>query len=321
MLTFLFSFFWYFYGDLKKKEYVDLIYASCSLAAAIVAVALSGLLASSCASRPGRIATSKDQLYSDLRDACDEAANNVASVRVDGVRGLCLSGEINLVMAAQVKQVWSPDFDILIVDLLGGDVMSTLEIVEYFGIGKYDIIVSGNCISSCANWLFPAADEKYILRGAILGWHGGIYRTKEEYIQIIRSLGRVPSNWPSSPDERRAVEDGWKKWRRAAQLQARIFDKRGQSNEMIYALNDAAVCAADDIKLRLTVAEMRSLNDATRGAYWRPSRYLLETRFSMENLYFEDRSEFEKSIITYTDKERIDYTFFVDEACLLARLE
>ncbi|HGE8268061.1 TPA: hypothetical protein ACGD2I_002570 [Aeromonas hydrophila] len=38
---------------------------------------------------------------------------------------------------------------------------------------KLDVQVDGYCLSSCANYVFPAANNKLLGRHAIIGYHGG----------------------------------------------------------------------------------------------------------------------------------------------------
>ena len=36
------------------------------------------------------------------------------------------------------------------------------------------LVITGPCLSSCANYIFVAARRKYVIPGGVVGWHGGI---------------------------------------------------------------------------------------------------------------------------------------------------
>jgi hypothetical protein len=40
---------------------------------------------------------------------------------------------------------------------------------------QLDVVVTGVCLSSCANYVFPAARQKEIRPGAIVAWHGNYH--------------------------------------------------------------------------------------------------------------------------------------------------
>jgi hypothetical protein len=60
---------------------------------------------------------------------------------------------------------------------LGGDAGSALKIGEAVYDSQARLIVNGPCVSSCANYVFLAAREKYVLPGGVVAWHGGVPRT------------------------------------------------------------------------------------------------------------------------------------------------
>lgn len=61
----------------------------------------------------------------------------------------------------------------LVVDSGGGDVEATLRIAQALRPIGYTIIVERICASSCANYLFTAAKEKWIREG-VVGYHGNV---------------------------------------------------------------------------------------------------------------------------------------------------
>lgn len=56
----------------------------------------------------------------------------------------------------------------------GGDVGSALDMADAISESGASLIINGPCLSSCANYIFLAAREKYVLSGGVVAWHGGI---------------------------------------------------------------------------------------------------------------------------------------------------
>jgi hypothetical protein len=60
------------------------------------------------------------------------------------------------------------------VSTFGGDVESALVIAEFLFDHKIDLEVEGVCVSSCANYWFPAANRKIVPVGSYVGFHGDV---------------------------------------------------------------------------------------------------------------------------------------------------
>jgi hypothetical protein len=56
----------------------------------------------------------------------------------------------------------------------GGDVEPSIEIGSAIFMNALDVEVVGDCLSSCANYLFPAGNHKIISGPGVVGWHGNI---------------------------------------------------------------------------------------------------------------------------------------------------
>jgi hypothetical protein len=63
----------------------------------------------------------------------------------------------------------------LLIDSGGGDVAAAIELADWVHARQLDITVTGVCLSSCANYVFPAARNKAIRPGAIVAWHGNYH--------------------------------------------------------------------------------------------------------------------------------------------------
>jgi hypothetical protein len=60
------------------------------------------------------------------------------------------------------------------VSTFGGDVEAALVIADYLHDHKIDLEVEGVCVSSCANYWFPAAHRKIVPVSAYVGFHGDV---------------------------------------------------------------------------------------------------------------------------------------------------
>jgi hypothetical protein len=63
----------------------------------------------------------------------------------------------------------------LIVDSEGGEVEAGIELGDWVFERRIDVIVEGRCLSSCANYVFPAGRKKIIRGGAVVAWHGNYH--------------------------------------------------------------------------------------------------------------------------------------------------
>ena len=55
----------------------------------------------------------------------------------------------------------------------GGEVINSLKLANYIYDNKVNLILSDYCLSSCANYIFPASLIKIIKMDTVLGFHGG----------------------------------------------------------------------------------------------------------------------------------------------------
>lgn len=56
----------------------------------------------------------------------------------------------------------------------GGSVDAAIDVARWVHRNRIDVVVDGGCISSCANYIFPAGKAKHIVVGGVVAWHGTI---------------------------------------------------------------------------------------------------------------------------------------------------
>jgi hypothetical protein len=73
----------------------------------------------------------------------------------------------------------------------GGEVSISIDFGVWVFVNKLDVIVEKACLSSCANYVFPAGRKKIILPGAVVAWHGSIlqrnFQTESQLREQIKN--------------------------------------------------------------------------------------------------------------------------------------
>ncbi len=97
-------------------------------------------------------------------------------------------GPITAETASDFFAIVKPTTKQIIISSGGGDVEAGLKIAQYMSDRSIDIVVDGICVSSCANYLFLAANRKTVLPGSWLGFHGGAKTTIANIKSIVDKL-------------------------------------------------------------------------------------------------------------------------------------
>lgn len=88
----------------------------------------------------------------------------------------------------------------LLVSSSGGDVSASLALGRVVNSLALDVEVQGLCMSSCANYIFPAGRRKRIADGAIVVWHGSAMQ------KDFRTLVAKWDDIQSLPEGKRTTE-------------------------------------------------------------------------------------------------------------------
>ena len=97
-----------------------------------------------------------------------------ASVIADG-DAVIFKGRIDAASTAQfLSLLQTPTITRLVITSGGGDVAAALDMAEAIHARQLDIEVPRACLSSCANYVFPAGRRKTLGRPDAVGWHGNI---------------------------------------------------------------------------------------------------------------------------------------------------
>ena len=77
----------------------------------------------------------------------------------------------------------------LVINSSGGETIAAMQMAKWVHDNNVDIVVDNTCLSSCANYIFPAGKNKKISNSGIVGWHGGAFQKDfRERVRIVSSL-------------------------------------------------------------------------------------------------------------------------------------
>lgn len=139
------------------------------------------LLTASClAASPGVFASSSEGDFASLHASwndCRVLDQGVAYARA--TRAICVKGLINSQLLEDVKarvgvaEKLGLPIELFVVESAGGELRPALAIASEMERLGVDVLVGGVCASSCAQFLFMAGRNKYVLSEGKLLFHGG----------------------------------------------------------------------------------------------------------------------------------------------------
>lgn len=114
-----------------------------------------------------------------------------ASVEASG-DAIVFAGQINAGTAAQFLQLLQdPGIKRLVITSRGGSVAAALDMALAVHDRQLDIEVPASCLSSCANYIFPAARRKTLGRPGVVAWHGNM-----AHVLFLQQTGQ--NSWSES---------------------------------------------------------------------------------------------------------------------------
>lgn len=92
---------------------------------------------------------------------------------------LYYKGEITGLMvlkALEMARYSSQPIHKLHIDSPGGNARAGITFGNWIHENKIEVTIENLCFSSCANYIFTSASSVHVLKGAIVGWHGGAFQ-------------------------------------------------------------------------------------------------------------------------------------------------
>lgn len=106
-------------------------------------------------------------------------------VSLEGLR-LRYQGEITTHgVAATRRLTQGRRIDELVIASSGGEINAGMDLGEWVHERGLTVVVDEYCLSSCANYVFTAAWQKVLARGAVVAWHGSA-RQQDLPAQLVR---------------------------------------------------------------------------------------------------------------------------------------
>lgn len=196
---------------------------------------------------------------------------------------------------------------ILVVSSVGGEATVAMEIAER--LGNYDVVVSGVCLSACANYLFLPAKKKTLWANSVIGWHGGAIRTDAEFDAFwFRNRTRLLNLTESKVAEAELKENIRREFDHFRTRENNLLNwPDSKALDIIYFLPKAKLCISEDVIL-------------PRGNhYWRPSLMHFAELFGVENVTAVLPDDYQDAVVFVFDEKVVDWP--LPEECIFPILQ
>lgn len=186
---------------------------------------------------------------------------------------------------------------LLLVDSDGGDAAAAINIASMLSSGYgYDIVVRGICFSSCANYFFLAANKKFIIEEAQVGWHGGLIRSREELKSVILpDTVEGFQTWNNQElSYEAAIDQAWEAVQQTLFAEINLLKEEGAARDIIYLFDQAIKCA--------------NVGNVER-AVWRPGAGDFYKIFGVDGVTFFGRRMVQHPVIIEYDSDLVRAKF------------
>lgn len=192
------------------------------------------------------------------------------AIRVTGPT-LCFTGDIDAGTATRAMALLpTPGLTTMVIASDGGEVTAAVRLARAIRARGLLLVVDDRCISSCANFLFPAARTKAVAERALLVFHGGIAPgafgglfgggEERELLALTRAFfaeigvdGSITYDPPYRRDPRSGVRDLAEEWTATPAA----LRRRGMTGivQMWWPSNEAVLREAARRGMRLGIVE------------------------------------------------------------------
>ena len=129
---------------------------------------------------PNVLAGYNDEAIELLAQKCKSTGD---VIELENQKVLCISSKIRM-DKIDWEYLETIEFDFTFVNSAsGGGVLSAIKLGRIIYNQNLPILVSGFCLSSCANYLIPASPDIRILENSYVGFHGTPDRTEKKYLK------------------------------------------------------------------------------------------------------------------------------------------
>lgn len=125
--------------------------------------------------------------FADITLLADKCKSTGEVIRLKNKTVLCISGKIKM-SDISWDSINTRKFDMAFVNSSsGGSVLAAIKLGRIIFDQSLPVLVSGICLSSCANYLIPASSEIRVFENSYVGFHGTPSRSEKEYLKQFQS--------------------------------------------------------------------------------------------------------------------------------------
>lgn len=189
----------------------------------------------SASASPALLASGEVEAIRSKIDACENLGlGDAVAVAGDLV---CFSGVLDEGDDDALRNVLdgAPSARTLVIRSPGGIAYHSIRIAEVVHAYKLDVVVWDYCTSGCSNYVFMAGGRKYLLEGALLGFHGGPLQSVDQLAAGLRSNASLAALTDAEVLDRAEVlwaDDDFEFHR-----QERFFASLGMRTDIVYAIS------------------------------------------------------------------------------------
>ncbi len=119
---------------------------------------------------------------------------------------------------------------VLSIQSVGGSVLTGISLGSWVRANSLDVKVLEYCLSSCANYVFPAGRRKIVSNFALIGYHGG---ANSAYLGISAASKKVLAEQPRSEGFRKMADSMLKSVRNQAQQELAFLKILGVDVDLV----------------------------------------------------------------------------------------
>jgi hypothetical protein len=223
---------------------------------------------------------------------------------------LCIKGDLSKVNFGHLRSNIN-SIKYVVLDSGGGGVLSFIKMATMLIDLKFDIIVDGICLSSCANYLLPTGSKIYVLKTSVLGWHGGPQKNAPslwEHLHNIKKKNHFNDyeldQWYEIKENKESVEEYLNTINLSSNAHKAILSKINYKYEGFENYSDLIYVSGAHFKLQADFMHRNKKLYRHSSVFLSPSYEFLRSKYGI-NIFYEDENTPECRFIKVHDYFRI----------------
>jgi len=134
-----------------------------------------------------------------LGEAAEDPSAEEATITLDGAKATYAGKITDPNVECFMDTVKGKKVSMLVISSSGGEINAGMRMGEWVFDNQVDVVVERMCMSSCANYVFPAGRNKTIRTNSIVAWHGSILQEggmsdADVREKAIKAYAQLPEN-------------------------------------------------------------------------------------------------------------------------------